>query len=115
MSAWRGWGGTGRFPFRVEEGGAWGKHGFPRGSEPKASDAHGTVSRGSRRSGNGFSRSSRTKPMHSRTAASRSAFPFSAVALVASPWTPVAEKDDHQGISFSGPSAQSMKAKSPAG
>ena len=24
----------------LEEGGPWGKHGFPRGSEPEASDAH---------------------------------------------------------------------------
>ena len=24
----------------LEEGGSWGKHGFPHGSEPKASDAH---------------------------------------------------------------------------
>jgi hypothetical protein len=23
-----------------KEGGSWGKHGFPRGSEPEASDAH---------------------------------------------------------------------------
>src|SRR5881409_261243 len=42
MSVWRGRGGTGRFPHtRQEEGGlTWGKHGFPHGSEPKASDAH---------------------------------------------------------------------------
>src|SRR5881396_3494372 len=42
MSAWRGCGGTGRFPHaRQEEGGlTWGKHGFPHGSEPKASDGH---------------------------------------------------------------------------
>jgi hypothetical protein len=26
-----------------EEGGSWGKHGFPHGSEPKASDAHDEV------------------------------------------------------------------------
>ncbi len=25
-----------------KEGGSWGKHGFPHGSEPKASDAHAT-------------------------------------------------------------------------
>ncbi len=25
-----------------KEGGSWGKHGFPHGSEPKASDAHET-------------------------------------------------------------------------
>jgi hypothetical protein len=37
------------------------------------------------------------------------------VAFVASPWTPVAENDDHQGITFSGPSAQSMNAYSPSG
>jgi hypothetical protein len=29
----------------LEEGGSWGKHGFPHGSEPKASDAHGRSSR----------------------------------------------------------------------
>src|SRR5438094_1671290 len=35
-------GGTGRSPHtRQKEGGlTWGKHGFPNGSEPKASDAH---------------------------------------------------------------------------
>ena len=34
-------GGTGRFPRSyIQEGGSWGKHGFPHGSEPKASDAH---------------------------------------------------------------------------
>ncbi len=32
-----------------EEGGSWGKHGFPRGSEPKASDERG-AGRGARRS-----------------------------------------------------------------
>ena len=32
--------GTGRFPHRIKEGGSWGKHGFPHGSEPKASDSH---------------------------------------------------------------------------
>jgi len=26
-----------------KEGGSWGKHGFPHGSEPKASDAHPSV------------------------------------------------------------------------
>jgi hypothetical protein len=33
-------GGTGRFhrPY-IKEGGSWGKHGFPHGSKPKASDA----------------------------------------------------------------------------
>ncbi len=44
---WRGQGGTGRFlrgrcapeaRRTVEEGGTWGKHGFPCGSEPEASD-----------------------------------------------------------------------------
>src|SRR5712691_10571199 len=42
MSVWRGCGGTGRFPHtRQEEGGlTWGKHGFPHGSEPQASDVH---------------------------------------------------------------------------
>jgi hypothetical protein len=34
-------GGTGRFHrLYIKEGGSWGKHGFPHGSEPKASDAH---------------------------------------------------------------------------
>ena len=28
----------------LEEGGPWGKHGFPHGSEPKASDVHAAVS-----------------------------------------------------------------------
>jgi hypothetical protein len=33
-------GGTGRFHrLYSNEGGSWGKHGFPHGSEPKASDA----------------------------------------------------------------------------
>ncbi len=27
----------------LEEGGPWGKHGFPHGSEPEASDAHFTA------------------------------------------------------------------------
>src|SRR5215207_8574433 len=36
----RGRGGTWKFPHKTEEGGTWGKHGFPHGSEPKASDAH---------------------------------------------------------------------------
>src|SRR3970282_1731863 len=41
MRVWRGWGGTGRFPHALkEEGGTWGKHGFPHESEPKASDGH---------------------------------------------------------------------------
>jgi hypothetical protein len=40
MSVWRGCGGTGRFPHGHKEGGPRGKHGFPLGSEPKASDAH---------------------------------------------------------------------------
>src|SRR6266508_1140103 len=40
MSVWRGCGGTGRFHHWDKEGGPRGKHGFPRGSEPKASDAH---------------------------------------------------------------------------
>jgi hypothetical protein len=38
MSLWRGCGGTGRFLHWIKEGGSRGKHGFPRGSEPKASD-----------------------------------------------------------------------------
>src|SRR5262249_8718988 len=29
----------------IEEGGSWEKHGFPHGSEPKASDAHGPTFR----------------------------------------------------------------------
>src|SRR5919106_1837103 len=41
MSVWRGCGGTGRCPHSIEEGGPWGKHGFPHGTEPKARDAHG--------------------------------------------------------------------------
>jgi hypothetical protein len=40
MSSWKGCGGTRRFLHRVKEGGSWGKHGFPHGSEPKARDAH---------------------------------------------------------------------------
>src|SRR5437870_12785331 len=35
--------GTGRFPQQhrpLEEGGSWGKHGFPHGREPKANDGH---------------------------------------------------------------------------
>ena len=40
MSVWRGCGGTGRFLHGVKEEGAWGKHGFTHGSEPKARDAH---------------------------------------------------------------------------
>ena len=41
MSKGRGCGGTGRFPrIGEKEGGSWGKHGFPHGSEPKANDAH---------------------------------------------------------------------------
>jgi len=40
MSVWRGCGGTGRFLHRIKEGGSWGKHGFPHGSETEASDAH---------------------------------------------------------------------------
>jgi hypothetical protein len=43
-----GGGGGGRIASTTEatskEGGAWGKHGFPRGSEPKARDAHPTTS-----------------------------------------------------------------------
>ena len=40
MSVWRGCGGTGRFHHAFkQEGGSWGKHGFPHGSEPKVSDA----------------------------------------------------------------------------
>jgi hypothetical protein len=39
-----GGGGGGRIATTTEatskEGGAWGKHGFPHGSEPKARDAH---------------------------------------------------------------------------
>src|SRR5437870_2375965 len=37
-------GGTGRFhwPY-IKEGGSWGKHGFPRGSQLKASDDHARV------------------------------------------------------------------------
>jgi hypothetical protein len=42
-----GGGGGGRIATTTEatskEGGAWGKHGFPRGSEPKARDAHPTA------------------------------------------------------------------------
>ena len=41
MSVWKGCGGTGRFLRRVKEGGSWRKHGFPRGSDPEARDAHG--------------------------------------------------------------------------
>jgi hypothetical protein len=38
---WRVRGGTGRFPHtRRKKGAAWGKHGFPHGSELKASDVH---------------------------------------------------------------------------
>jgi hypothetical protein len=40
MSAWMGCEGTGRFLHGLEEGRLLGKHGFPRGSEPDASDAH---------------------------------------------------------------------------
>jgi CO/xanthine dehydrogenase Mo-binding subunit len=43
MSVGRGPRGTGRFPGQhrpLKEGGPRGKHGFPRGSEPEASDAH---------------------------------------------------------------------------
>jgi hypothetical protein len=39
-------GGTGRFPQQnrpLEEGGSWGKHGFPHGREPKATDAAGFI------------------------------------------------------------------------
>jgi hypothetical protein len=32
--------GTGRFLHWNKEGGSWGKHGFPHGSESKTSDAH---------------------------------------------------------------------------
>src|SRR5688500_1077130 len=42
MSVWRGRGGTGRFPHtRTKKGARGGNMGFPHGSEPKASDAHG--------------------------------------------------------------------------
>ena len=44
MSVWRGCGGTGRFLLGGEEGGSWGKHGFPHGSKPKARDAHARAS-----------------------------------------------------------------------
>src|SRR5262245_28428669 len=50
MRVWRGPGGNREVPpmgilgeagaNSVEEGGTWGRHGFPRGSEPEASDAH---------------------------------------------------------------------------
>jgi hypothetical protein len=61
MSVWRGLGGNREVPpieilggaegNSEEEGGTWGKHGFPHGSEPEASDAHSvglprTVARG---------------------------------------------------------------------
>src|SRR6266536_2020017 len=39
---------------RLKEGGAWGKHGFPHGSEPQASDGHAPTA-------------SRTSPNDSRT------------------------------------------------
>jgi hypothetical protein len=45
MSVWRVREGIGRFPHWFKEGGTWGKHGFPHGSEPKASDAHFSSSR----------------------------------------------------------------------
>jgi hypothetical protein len=42
MSVGRGRGGTGRFLHKNKKKGAtWGKHGFPHGSELKASDAQG--------------------------------------------------------------------------
>ena len=41
--SFRGCGGTWKFPHKAEEGGSWGKHGFPHGSEPKASDAHAST------------------------------------------------------------------------
>src|SRR6266540_6241289 len=31
----------------LKEGGSWGKHGFPHGSEPEASDGHGNSPRAS--------------------------------------------------------------------
>jgi hypothetical protein len=37
--------GDGRFPHCIEERGTRGKHGFPRGREPKANDVHGTTLR----------------------------------------------------------------------
>ncbi len=40
--------GTGRFPREnrpLKEGGPWGKHGFPHGSDPEGSDAHDVTSR----------------------------------------------------------------------
>ena len=50
MSVWRGLGGNREVPPPLilggveasaeEDGGTWGKHGFPHGSEPKASDGH---------------------------------------------------------------------------
>ena len=36
---WRVCEGTGRFPHSIEEGGPWGKPGFPHGNEPQASDS----------------------------------------------------------------------------
>ena len=48
-------------------------------------------------------------------AASKSARPFSAVASVGDPCTPVRLNDDHHGIRCSEPSAQSNHACSPAG
>jgi uncharacterized membrane protein YfcA len=44
MSGGGGLGGTRRFPRIYGEGGSWRKQGFPHGSEPKASDAHGWYS-----------------------------------------------------------------------
>jgi len=48
VAKWRGFGGNREVPppeilggaeaYSEEEGGSWGKHGFPHGSEPKAND-----------------------------------------------------------------------------
>src|SRR5205807_9007065 len=61
-----------------EEGGSWGKHGFPHGSEPKASDA------GAERAGR-----SEQDPLHPAqpfvAAASRSSARFASEAALAKP------------------------------
>jgi hypothetical protein len=55
MTVWRGLGGNREVPpieivggaeaNLEEEGGPWGKHGFPHGSEPEASDGHSSLTR----------------------------------------------------------------------
>src|SRR5918996_896824 len=69
MSVWRGCGGTGRFLHCIDEGGPWGKHGVPHGSEPKASDGHTSTSIRARRRSSARARRDLTVPRRQSSAA----------------------------------------------